>query len=141
MVKSMASGLHEIGISQGDVVLVLLPKTLYFPVILLGILSIGAIVTTMNPLSSKGVETHGTLISMIELLVLFEASQYKNPGSTIVAMRKFDPNEMVRAIDGYEVTHFLVVPPILMSLMRLETAGSSNLSSLKQVTCGAAPLS
>ncbi|XP_042490736.1 4-coumarate--CoA ligase-like 6 [Macadamia integrifolia] len=52
MVKSMASGLYEIGISQGDIVSILLPNTIYFPIIYLGILSIGAIATATNPLSS-----------------------------------------------------------------------------------------
>lgn len=52
MVKSIASGLHKIGISKGDVVLFLLPNTIYFPVLFLGVLSVGAIATAMNPLSS-----------------------------------------------------------------------------------------
>ncbi|KAJ8568169.1 hypothetical protein K7X08_020891 [Anisodus acutangulus] len=52
MVKSIASGLHQRGVSQGDVVLILLPNSIYFPVILLGVLSLGATVTTMNPFSS-----------------------------------------------------------------------------------------
>lgn len=48
----MASGLREMGISIGDVILILLPNSIYFPIIFLAILSLGAIVTTMNPLSS-----------------------------------------------------------------------------------------
>ncbi|KAL6533644.1 hypothetical protein OROHE_013477 [Orobanche hederae] len=52
LVKSMASGLHSIGVTQGDVILILLPNSVCFPVVFLGALSIGAIVTTMNPLSS-----------------------------------------------------------------------------------------
>jgi 4-coumarate--CoA ligase len=52
LVKSVASGLHKLGVSQGDVVLILLPNSIYFPIIFLGVLYIGAIATTMNPLSS-----------------------------------------------------------------------------------------
>lgn len=52
LVKSMASGLHSMGISKNDVVLVMLPNSIYYPVILLGVLHLGAVVTTMNPLSS-----------------------------------------------------------------------------------------
>nr|DAD48236.1 TPA_asm: hypothetical protein HUJ06_018173 [Nelumbo nucifera] len=52
MVRSMASGLQEIGVSQGEVVLILLPNTIYYPVVFLSVLSIGAIATAMNPLSS-----------------------------------------------------------------------------------------
>ncbi|OVA12068.1 AMP-dependent synthetase/ligase [Macleaya cordata] len=259
MVKSMASGLNDFGISKSDVVLILLPNTIFFPVVFLGVLSIGAIATTMNPLSSlseikkqistcnvtlvftlcermneiqnlglrvvmvpvypdldsssspkfsffnellssnpnsapnpaidqqdiaailyssgtsglsKGVVlSHRNLISVVELFVRFEAFQYENSfpssknvylasipmfhvyglslfgmgllslGSAIVLMRKFDPNELVRAIDCYKVTHLPVVPPILMALTRVKALGGCDLGSLKQVSCGAAPIS
>lgn len=256
LVKSIASGLHEIGISQGQVVLLLLPNTIYFPVIYLGVLSLGAIVTTMSPLSSfheikkrvsdcnvvlaftisahleivgklgvqvisvpetgdfdlsssefscfskimstnpnylpraainqndtaailyssgtsgvsKGVVvTHGNLIATVVLFVRFGASQYAYPGwenvylaaipmfhvyglsllatgllslgSKIVVMRKFNADEMLRAIHRYEVTHIPLVPPMLMALTRAKHGGSYDFGSLKQVICGATPLS
>ncbi|KAL8112753.1 hypothetical protein AgCh_020168 [Apium graveolens] len=52
LVKSMASGLQTMGVKQGDVVMIILPNSVYFPVILLGAMYIGAIVSTLNPLSS-----------------------------------------------------------------------------------------
>uniref|UniRef100_A0A6V7QXR9 4-coumarate--CoA ligase n=1 Tax=Ananas comosus var. bracteatus TaxID=296719 RepID=A0A6V7QXR9_ANACO len=52
LVDSVASGLQTMGICSKDVVLILLPNSVLFPVILLGVLSIGAVVTTMNSLSS-----------------------------------------------------------------------------------------
>ncbi|KAI3833040.1 hypothetical protein MKX03_021318 [Papaver bracteatum] len=257
LVKSMASGLHKHGISKGDVVLILLPNTIFFPIVFLSVLSIGAVATTMNPLSSlseikkqistctavlafklsdkmpelrnlglgvidvpldfeslrvpaysffnqllssdsslapcpcinqddtaailyssgtsgmsKGVMlSHRNLISVVELFVRFEALQYESRlrssknvylaaipmfhvyglslfvmglfslGCSIVVMRKFDVNEMVRAIDFYRVTHLPVVPPILMALTRIKALVGCDLGSLKQVSCGAAPLS
>ncbi|XP_077234277.1 AMP-dependent synthetase and ligase family protein [Tasmannia lanceolata] len=253
LVKSVASGLHEFGISQGQVVLILLPNNIYFPIIYLAALSIGAIVTALNPLSSfaeinkqltdlnvgiaftlplylenikqmgirsvavpenrdfdssllefscfnrlllsnpkltpkpiinqedtaallfssgttglsKGVIiTHGNLIATVELFVRFEASQYENPawenvylaavpmfhvyglallvtglvslGSTIVVMRRFSEEEMIRAIERYRVTHFPTVPPILSALIRVK--GDHDLGCLKQVSCGATPV-
>ncbi|XP_010261634.1 PREDICTED: 4-coumarate--CoA ligase-like 6 [Nelumbo nucifera] len=256
MVKSMGSGLHEIGVSQGEVVLILLPNTIYYPVVFLGVLSIGAIATSMNPLSSpaeikkrisdcnvvlafatsgrvgeiekmgvhvvevrenaasdsswsefscfnklllsdpnsshraiinqkdtaailyssgtsgvsKGVVlTHMNFIAMVELFVRFEASQYESLasdnvylatvpmfhvyglslfamgllslGSAIVVMRKFDVDEMVRAIDRYKITHLPVVSPILMALARVKSSSDCSLRSLKQVSFGAAPTS
>lgn len=253
----MASGLHHTGISKGDVVLILLPNSIYYPIVFLGVLYLGAIVTTMNPLSSvleikkqitysnvclaftvaekveklqalgipaigvpenvnldsklttfsafykllsscfelaprpvikqqdtaaimyssgttgmsKGVVlTHRNFIAMAELFVRFEASQYEYSsldnvflavlpmfhiyglslfvvgllylGSSIVVMRKFDRNAMIKALDRYKVTHFPVVPPILTALTReAMNVGGSSLKSLKQVSCGAAPLS
>ncbi|XP_058086351.1 4-coumarate--CoA ligase-like 6 [Magnolia sinica] len=256
LVKSMASGLHSIGISQGHVVSIQLPNTIYFPVIYLGVLSVGAIVTTMNPLSSfteiqkqmadcnvvlaftvsgcleklkrtgvrvvvipesvesdsnssefscfngllssnpefaptpiirqkdtaallyssgtsgvsKGVIiTHANLIAAVELFVRFEVSLYENPGwenvylaalpmfhvyglslfamgllsvgATVVVMRRFNADEMVRSIDRYRVTHIPVVPPIVTALMEAKGRCSHVFGSLKQVSCGAAPLS
>ncbi|KAI8547024.1 hypothetical protein RHMOL_Rhmol07G0163800 [Rhododendron molle] len=239
LVKSMASGLHQMGISPGDVVLILLPNSIYFPVIVFGVLYLGAVVTTMNPLSTlpeikkqtldsnatlaftlpdclgkfhqlgiraiavpetggfdlkqmgvsdfdkligernpisvprpvirqedtaaimyssgttgtcKGVVlTHRNLISMIELFVRFEASQYEysreenvhlvvmpmfhiyglshsvlgllSLGSTVVVMRKFDADEMVKAIGRYRFTHFTAVPPLLVALTAKAKSG------------------
>jgi len=52
LVKSMASGLHKMGVSQGDLVLLLLPNSIYYPIVLLGVMYLGAVVTPLNPLSS-----------------------------------------------------------------------------------------
>ncbi|GMN62762.1 hypothetical protein TIFTF001_031844 [Ficus carica] len=52
LVKSIASGLISKGVSKGDVVLALLPNSIYFPIILLGVMYSGAIFTPMNPLST-----------------------------------------------------------------------------------------
>ncbi|CAA0820433.1 4-coumarate--CoA ligase-like 6 [Striga hermonthica] len=259
LVKSMASGLHKMGVNQGDVILILLPNSVCFPLIFLGALSIGATVTPMNPSSSlleikrqvldcnasfvfaalskvdelvsrlkgchvigvpevldvnnvpndgtvfhnlvssdpnlaprpkitqqdvaailyssgttgraKGVMlTHGNFISTVELFMRFEASLYSYPpmdnvylavvpmfhvyglslfamgllslGCTVVTMRKFDVDEMVRAIHKYGVTHIHAVPPLLMALTRrAKRDGNNGFRSLKQVSCGAAPLS
>ncbi|TKY70098.1 4-coumarate--CoA ligase 6 [Spatholobus suberectus] len=257
LVKSTASGLHKMGVSQGDVVLLLLPNSIYYPIVFLAVLYLGAVVTPLNPLSSvyeirkqvaecgvslafavpenfkkiepfgipivavpeneeglrhgcfssfrdliscdsdlpqrpviiKGDDTagilyssgttgvskgvvlsHKNLVAMVELFVRFEASQYEGSclrnvylavlpmfhvyglslfavgllslGSTVVVMRKFDMDEVVRVIDEYKVTHFPVVPPILTALItRAKGVHGSKLQSLIQVSSGAAPLS
>lgn len=255
MIRSVACGLQKLGFSQNQTVLVLLPNTILYPVIFLGALSVGAVVTTMNPLSSpeeikksmkgcdlatifttfdnvakvdalgvagivpvpenlgfdstkyslfnwilssdpkefvepkirqtdtaailhssgtsgpsKGVVlTHANLIASVELFVRFEASQYKEKswenvylaalpmfhvyglslfaigllslGSMIVVMRRFHVEEAVRAVDEYKVTHFPVVPPILMAIGRANYGSGCDLRSLRQVSSGAAPLS
>ncbi|KAK9699021.1 hypothetical protein RND81_08G147700 [Saponaria officinalis] len=122
--------------------------------------------------ASKGVLlTHKNFISMVELFVRFEVSQYNEPSSenvyldvlpmfhiyglslfglgllslgiSVVVMSKFDINEVVRAICRYQVTHFPVVPPIMaaLSVKARSLSDKSVLSSLKQVSCGAASLS
>ncbi|KAL5064555.1 hypothetical protein RYX36_026292 [Vicia faba] len=223
----MASGLHKMGVSQGDVVLLLLPNSIYYPIIQLGVMYLGAVVTPLNPVSSvaeirkqvnecgvsfaftipehfkklepfnipniivpenekdlkydcfscffnliysnfdfpqrpvikqedtagilyssgttgvsKGVVlTHRNLIAMVELFARFQASSSSSKnvflaalpmfhifglsltttgllslGSTVVVMKKFQIDEAIRVIDEYNVTHFDVVPPMLVTL-------------------------
>ncbi|CAD5195526.1 unnamed protein product [Musa acuminata subsp. malaccensis] len=52
MVRSLAAGLSRDGITSKDVVLVMIPNSILFPVVFLGVLSVGAVFSTMNPLSS-----------------------------------------------------------------------------------------
>ena len=52
LVKSMASGLHKMGVSRGDVVLLLLPNSIYYPIVTLSVMYLGAVFTPLNPLSS-----------------------------------------------------------------------------------------
>lgn len=259
LVQSLASGLRlHFGISQGDVVLLLLPNSIYFPVIFLALLYLGAVVIPMNPLfsvseikkqvtlcktkislaftlyenvdkirswgtipviavpenpvndlkedrfsdfhklitgkfdlvkrplirqqdtaailyssgttgASKGaVLTHGNFIAVVALFVRFEASQHEylssgavflavlpmfhiyglslfalgllSLGASVVVMRRFEANEMIKVIDKYGVTHFPVVPPILMELTKgANRVCGNSLKSLKQVSSGAAP--
>ncbi|CAL9125520.1 unnamed protein product, partial [Musa textilis] len=53
IVRSLAAGLSRVGITSKDVVLVMLPNSILFPVVFLGVLSVGAVFSTMNPLSSR----------------------------------------------------------------------------------------
>jgi len=45
-----AAGLHQLGVQHGDIVLIVSPNFLQFPVLAMGIMSIGAVVSTANPL-------------------------------------------------------------------------------------------
>ncbi|KAG2244397.1 hypothetical protein Bca4012_023624 [Brassica carinata] len=258
MVKSIAAGIHhDLGVRQGDVVSLVLPNSLYFPLLFLSLVSLGAVVTTMNPSSSLGeikkqvsecnvalaftslesvdklaslgvavirvpesfdldsvrfenpkfysivkggfmsvprplvkqddvaaimyssgttgaskgvLLTHRNLIASMELFVRFEASQYEYPGSsnvylaalplchiyglslfvmgllsvgsTIVVMRRFDASDVVDVIERFKITHFPVVPPMLMALTKkAKGVCGEAFRSLKQVSSGAAPLS
>jgi 4-coumarate--CoA ligase len=56
-------------------------------------------------------------------------------------MEKFQFDEFLRVIQTYKITHLQVAPPILVMLSkRLETA-KYDISSVKHILCGAAPLS
>ncbi|KAJ7537497.1 hypothetical protein O6H91_11G008200 [Diphasiastrum complanatum] len=48
-IQSVAAGLASLGVSRGHVVLILSPNSIHFAVLFLAVVSIGAIVTTVNP--------------------------------------------------------------------------------------------
>ncbi|OMO85474.1 AMP-dependent synthetase/ligase [Corchorus olitorius] len=51
-VDSVATCLSELGIRKGHVVLIIAPNSLYFPIVCLSVMSLGAIITTSNPLNT-----------------------------------------------------------------------------------------
>lgn len=52
-VRALAAGMHGLGVRKGDVVLVVAPNSIALPCVCLAIFSIGAILTTANPLSTE----------------------------------------------------------------------------------------
>ncbi|CAI8606503.1 unnamed protein product [Vicia faba] len=52
-VDSVTSSLSTMGIRKGDVILLLSPNSIYFPIVCLSVISLGAIITTTNPLNTS----------------------------------------------------------------------------------------
>ena len=61
-------------------------------------------------------------------------------GATAVTMPRFDLEEFLRIIQDHSVTRAYVVPPIVLALAKHPLVDDFNLSSLKSVFSGAAPL-
>ncbi|XP_027347568.1 4-coumarate--CoA ligase-like 7 [Abrus precatorius] len=61
-------------------------------------------------------------------------------GSAVVVMRKFELEALVKTIEKHKVTNMWVVPPILLALAKQSVVGKYDLSSLKRIGSGAAPL-
>ncbi|KAM0042610.1 putative AMP-dependent synthetase/ligase, AMP-binding, AMP-binding enzyme domain, ANL [Helianthus debilis subsp. tardiflorus] len=61
-------------------------------------------------------------------------------GTTTVLMRRFDLKGMLEAIQTYKVNNIPAVPPVILSLVKYN-GGGYDLSSLRSVGSGAAPLS
>lgn len=61
-------------------------------------------------------------------------------GHTIVTMPRFDMAQALDLIQRYSVTQFFVVPPIVLGLAKSPLVDSYDLSSLKKIVSGAAPL-
>lgn len=61
-------------------------------------------------------------------------------GTPIVVMPKFDLRGLCELVQKYKVTILMLVPPIALALARDPTATKDDLSSLRLVISGAAPL-
>ncbi len=61
-------------------------------------------------------------------------------GVTVVTMPRFDMEQALQLIQDYRVTQFFAVPPIVLGLAKHPAVERFDLSSLRKVFCGAAPL-
>lgn len=61
-------------------------------------------------------------------------------GNTIISMGKFDFEGLLKNVEKYRATHLWVVPPIILALAKHDVVKKFDLSSLKQIGSGAAPL-
>ncbi|KAL4951861.1 hypothetical protein BDW69DRAFT_185975 [Aspergillus filifer] len=62
-------------------------------------------------------------------------------GFPVYIMRKFVYEEFLGVIQRYRITHLQVAPPILIMLDKRPETAKYDLSSVKNILCGAAPLS
>ncbi|KAI4334348.1 hypothetical protein L6164_019050 [Bauhinia variegata] len=61
-------------------------------------------------------------------------------GNALVSLKKFDFEMFLKAIEKYRVTNLWIVPPIILALAKHSVVKKYNLSSLRQIGSGAAPL-
>ena len=61
-------------------------------------------------------------------------------GGTVVLMGQFDPNVVIDLIDRRRVTVFFGVPSMLNAMAQVPAWGTADLSSLRRVLCGGAPV-
>jgi acyl-CoA synthetase (AMP-forming)/AMP-acid ligase II len=61
-------------------------------------------------------------------------------GATVVTIPRFDPELFLSLIEKYKVTRINLVPPILLLMAKHPLVDKYDVSSLKEVTSGAAPL-
>ena len=61
-------------------------------------------------------------------------------GVTIVTMPRFDLEQFLDLIEQHRVTRAFIVPPIALALAKHPAVDGRDLSSIKQIKCGAAPL-
>ena len=61
-------------------------------------------------------------------------------GATIVTMPRFEPGQFLDLLERYAVTRGHAVPPMALALARHPAIAGRNLSALRHILCGAAPL-
>ncbi len=61
-------------------------------------------------------------------------------GATIITMARFDMEAALRLVEAHRVTRFFAVPPIVLGLAKHPVVDQFDLSSLRMVFSGAAPL-
>jgi len=61
-------------------------------------------------------------------------------GRTLLTLPRFEPDSFLKALQDFRLTHVGLVPPLLHFLMHDRRVANYDLSSLKRLTCGAAPL-
>ncbi|XP_027167777.1 4-coumarate--CoA ligase-like 9 [Coffea eugenioides] len=61
-------------------------------------------------------------------------------GETLVLLGKFDFENMLEAIERYKVTYMPVAPPLVVAFAKSDIVNKYDLSSLRLLGCGGAPL-
>ncbi|KAF5744748.1 4-coumarate--CoA ligase-like 7 isoform X1 [Tripterygium wilfordii] len=61
-------------------------------------------------------------------------------GNALVSLGKFDFEMVLKTVERYKVTNLWIVPPIVLALAKQSVVKKFDLSSLKQIGSGAAPL-
>ncbi|KAG0564051.1 hypothetical protein KC19_8G079400 [Ceratodon purpureus] len=80
------------------------------------------------------------LIPMFHIFGLLVSVGNIARGATVVVLPRFDFLEMLTTIQKYQVTSFPLVPPILLLMIKQDVVQKFDMSSLRNIGCGAAPL-
>ncbi|KAK3004422.1 hypothetical protein RJ639_020144, partial [Escallonia herrerae] len=99
-VDCVSSALSGMGIRKGQVVLILSPNSIYFPIVCLSVMSLGAIITTTNPLNTTG-EIAKQIADSKPVLAFTThqlAPKLNNSNLPIVLMDKNDPSTPIKIL-------------------------------------------
>ncbi|KGN64806.1 4-coumarate--CoA ligase-like 7 [Cucumis sativus] len=89
-------------------------------------------------------EEHGVFLNFLPMFHVFGLAcityAQLQKGNTVVSMPKFNLEKALWAVEKYKVTDLWVVPPVVLALAKQSLVKKYNLSSVKRVGSGAAPL-
>lgn len=72
------------------------------------------------------------------MVVLMNFPLYK--GGTCVTLPRFELEQFLKTVQDYKITHLYIVPPIVVALAKHPLVEKYDLSSVKEIGSGAAPL-
>jgi len=81
------------------------------------------------------------LASGSDTIAVWQATRDLAAGATIITVPRFDLEQVLSIIQEHRVTRFFAVPPIVLAFAKHPLVDQYDLSSLRQVFSGAAPLS
>jgi acyl-CoA synthetase (AMP-forming)/AMP-acid ligase II len=99
------------------------------------------VVNTMEPASPE--EPHNVTLLSVPLYHIAGATTMASSvfgGRTLVVPPQFDPGNWLELVEKEKATHAFVVPTMLKRIIEHESFGKTDLSSLKLVAYGAAPM-
>jgi acyl-CoA synthetase (AMP-forming)/AMP-acid ligase II len=92
-----------------------------------------------------GFASEDVVIAVLPFFHIYGLSVIMNQGllagATLLTMPRFELEAFLDLIERHRVTRALVVPPIALALAKHPALASCDLSSLRHIGCGAAPLS
>ncbi len=90
------------------------------------------------------IEPDDTLIGVLPFFHIYGMTVIMNQGllagATIVTMPRFDLEQFLELLERHAVTRAYVVPPIALALGKHPAVEARDLSALRMIMCGAAPL-
>jgi acyl-CoA synthetase (AMP-forming)/AMP-acid ligase II len=94
--------------------------------------------------ASEAVTESDTMICVVPMYHLYGLHVVANlglsQGATIVSLPRYDLGEFLGTLERYQVTVASLVPPLVLELSRAPQVDQYNLSTLRLLHCGAAPL-
>jgi acyl-CoA synthetase (AMP-forming)/AMP-acid ligase II len=92
-----------------------------------------------------GVGEEATILAVLPFFHIYGMVVIMNmglhEGATIVTMPRFDLKECLQTLEKYRITYAYIVPPIMLALAKSPIVDDFDLSALRTLFSGAAPLS
>ncbi|KAG6746137.1 hypothetical protein POTOM_050651 [Populus tomentosa] len=80
------------------------------------------------------------ILPLFHVFGFFKSINAFSIGETLVLMERFDFVDMLKYVEKYRITHMPVSPPLIVAFVKADLTKKYDLSSLKTLGCGGAPL-